>query len=404
MAVSKHHDQFRGNKLSAEAELLLASAGGASQDERIRSLLESGINWPRLVAISLQEGAQPVLGRRLRALGSDLMPEEISADLRQIERVGEFRQRYLERRLQEAIEVLAGAGIEVMLLKGAALAHAVYGTFAERPMSDVDLLVRQGDARRAHTLLIASDWAPRFDDNVDDLYEGMHHLPPLVDTRTPGLQIGLDLHTELFAEHRSPYLFDAGEVWREAHPAPTLSGASLSSLENHLLHAALHHAWAHRLTGAAWRTFRDITIIAQQPEFSWARFLEQTNNAGASRPVYWSLLLAQMLSGAPIPNDVIKALEPAADRALLPVLTRHFCHETVEAEQICPSSRLRRRLWMRAMGSDAAVRRAASPDRRPWHRLRRSDPPEGAGRRNGNSSRPALQLSSWIRFVRQVAG
>lgn len=402
MAATNQHDRDLADKLSPEAQLLLASAGRASQDGRIRSLLESGIKWPRLVALSLQEGAQPVLGRRLREIGSDLMPDEIAADLRQIERVGEFRQRYLERRVREAVEALSEAGIDVILLKGAALAYTVYGGFSERPMSDVDLLVRPADAQRARDLLLTSAWAPRFENDVDDLYEGMHHLPPMIDTRTPALQIGLDLHTELFAVHRSPYRFDAADLWLEARSVPGLpTRALVSSLENHLLHAALHHAWSHRLTGAAWRTFRDITAIAQQRGFSWDRFLEKVKQAGAADPTYWSLRLARALVGAPVPDRVVEALEPARDRALLPMLTRHFCHEAVEAEQVCPSARLRRRLWMRAMGPDMAVRRAASPDRRAWHRLQRSEKPKRETA--GAPPRPALRLSSWIRFVRQVA-
>lgn len=401
MAATNHHDQNLVTKLSAEAQILLATAGGGSQDESIRSLLEAGINWPRLVAISLQEGAQPVLGRRLRSIGSDLMPEEIAADLRQIERVGEFRQRYLERRLREAVETLTGAGIEVMLLKGAALAHSVYGSFSDRPMSDVDLLVRTADAQRARQLLLAADWTSRFDEDVDDLYEGMHHLPPMVDTRTPGLQIGLDLHTELFAEHRSPYRFDADELWRGARSVASLPRqASVSSPEIHLIHATLHHAWSHRLKGAAWRTFRDITTIAEHQEFSWDRFLEQATRTGAASPIYWSLRLARVLAGSPVPGRVIEAFEPPNDRALLPTLARHFSHESVEAEQICPSARLRRRLWMRAMGSDPALRRAASPDPRAWHRLKRSDSAKvGAAA----PSRPALRLSSWVDYLRKVA-
>lgn len=401
MTATDRSKLHRADTLSPEAQLLLAAAGGPGQDERIRRLLEGGINWPRLVAISLQEGAQPVLGRRLRALGADLMPPEIATDLRQIERVGEFRQRYLQRRLREATGTLAEAGIEVMLLKGAALAQTAYSDFGERPMSDVDLLVHQADAQRARGRLLTAGWAPRFDDSVDDLYEGMHHLPPLVDTRTPGLQVGLDLHTELFAEQRSPFRFDADQLWRQSRPAANLpSGVMISSPENHLLHACVHHAWSHRLAGAGWRTFRDIDTIAGLQDFSWERFLEAVNRAQAAVAVYWSLRLAKTLSGVPVPEEALAQLEPRRARALLALLVRHFSHEAVEAEQICPSHRLRRQLWMRAMGPSQEVRRAASPDRRSWHRLKVSRPQASAGE---GRPRPALQLSAWFQFVRKVS-
>src|SRR5438046_343051 len=63
------------------------------------------------------------------------------------------------RRLQRAglgLEVLAEAGIETMVLKGAALAPGYYGDIAARVMLDVDILVRAERAREANDALCSA--------------------------------------------------------------------------------------------------------------------------------------------------------------------------------------------------------------------------------------------------------
>ena len=52
--------------------------------------------------------------------------------------------------------MLGRAGIAVILLKGISYAGWLYPDAAERPMSDVDLLVRPGDHARATELLVAA--------------------------------------------------------------------------------------------------------------------------------------------------------------------------------------------------------------------------------------------------------
>ena len=46
---------------------------------------------------------------------------------------------------------MAQAGVPFLVLKGAALAHLVYGDPRLRPMRDVDLLIRKADGRRRST-------------------------------------------------------------------------------------------------------------------------------------------------------------------------------------------------------------------------------------------------------------
>jgi hypothetical protein len=56
--------------------------------------------------------------------------------------------------LREVLVAYEAVGIEVLALKGAALAHLVYPEPGLRPMRDLDLLVKPAEARRAQELLL----------------------------------------------------------------------------------------------------------------------------------------------------------------------------------------------------------------------------------------------------------
>src|SRR3569623_1058390 len=157
--------------LSPEAQLLLLTAGGEKNDPAIRSLLARPLDWAKLTWLSEQERATPVLWRRLSAIAS--LPEE-AQPLHRMSMVSEFRMSHLESRLLSALDALAGAGIEPVLLKGAALALTVYGSFVARPMSDVDLLVPRDDVMRAREALLASGWTEGTD-NSPEICAGHRH-------------------------------------------------------------------------------------------------------------------------------------------------------------------------------------------------------------------------------------
>ena len=90
----------------------------------------------------------------------------------------------------DVARVLGERGITVMPLKGALLQHWLYDDPAERPLSDVDLLVRAGDLPDAVDLLKEARYRPTSHAIVDGL---------VMETRFGLL---LDLHTRLFDQAR----------------------------------------------------------------------------------------------------------------------------------------------------------------------------------------------------------
>lgn len=102
----------------------------------------------------------PLMLARLEAWGG------FEEDRRQI--VGLVRyywlfQQLLKRGLESALGTLADAGIDTLLLKGAALSAGTYRD-GHRPMNDLDLLVRRDQADAAIAALASAGWTPRFPD------------------------------------------------------------------------------------------------------------------------------------------------------------------------------------------------------------------------------------------------
>ena len=118
--------------------------------------------------------------------------------------------------LAEASAALAGAGIPMLVLKGAALACLAYAEPALRPMSDVDLLVDARDLGAAREMLKRLGYRAAAPATASG---APHHAPPLVRVEQ-GVSISIELHHRLTAEERpgtrspdpwaSPTSFPAG--------------------------------------------------------------------------------------------------------------------------------------------------------------------------------------------------
>jgi hypothetical protein len=94
---------------------------------------------------------------------------------------------------------MAQAGVAFLILKGAALAHLVYGDPRLRPMRDVDLLVRRADLERAHGVLARCGFAL----NGPAVPRHHHHTQAMAST-VEGAMVTVELHHELLV--RTPFV------------------------------------------------------------------------------------------------------------------------------------------------------------------------------------------------------
>ena len=348
-------------ELSAEARLLLQVAGPTGNDSNIRELIRQPLNWGLLFALALREHAVPALWRRLKPLAGDCVPAEVQRGLEQYSRVSDFRQLHLQQRLGETVRALLGADIEVLLLKGAALALTAYGSFPKRPMVDLDILVRAEQATAAYETASSARWQGPDTPSGGNFYAQHHHAPPLADA--DGTQFSLELHTDLFPRgHR--FGLTPAVLWQSALAAPGMEGAQVPSTPHQLLHLALHFAWSHRMERAGWKTFRDLDAIIRTTGVDWDSFPPLARHTGAATACFWTFRLAQSLCGVCIPEQVIAELRPRGGHIFLARLERHFASMVLDHGAVCPSMRVQRWMWSLAV----QPRSSGLGTSRPWDR------------------------------------
>ncbi|GIK40841.1 MAG: hypothetical protein BroJett011_46740 [Chloroflexota bacterium] len=184
-----------------------------------------------------------------------------------------------EVRLRVLAEILAAyqaAGIQALVLKGAALACLVYPEPGLRPMRDLDLLVKKSEVRRAHALLAELGFVvPR----PPDQRLPSKHLAAAT-RQTDGFLISVEVHHNLFSDAQLVSLeLDNLTV----SPLPFALGANgftayTLGYEDMLWHLCQHFILnagvfaAHRLIWVA-----DIISLAEHfaAEIDWARIEKQ---------------------------------------------------------------------------------------------------------------------------------
>ena len=361
---------------SPATRLLLLTAGVSPGERAIDEALAAGVDWAELCALAAHENAASVLVQRLGRRAPAPADDAGYRDLRRLGATSLMRMLQLERVLDQTLDTLTARGIEVMLLKGAGLACTVYPSFAERPMNDLDLLVRADQAETVWNLLQTSGWVWPATRWAAERYTTLHHLPPLL--REPG-GFRMEIHRHILPEGH-PFAFAAADLWAGARRVTRGSRqVTVPSVVHQMWHVAVHFAWSHGLEWGAWRALRDTAAIVGAGPFPWDSFISLARVSRAQTCCYWTLRLTRRLTGAAVPDAVLASLRPPRAESLLEQLERHYVSSFFPSEQRCPSLWLAQRLWEAGM----LPRWSGHGPARPWQvdeRWAAGDAPQASGR------------------------
>jgi hypothetical protein len=169
-----------------EAALLITCLRGLS------FTVPNDTNWDTLLRLALNHGVLPIVYKSLLESGVE-MPAFFADAARESRISAEDRASELEHLLADFAE----QDIEVLPLKGPAMAAALYGDLALRQSVDLDLLVNRLDYRRAEALLLGKGFIGRPADSYHRKF------------RRDGLFV--ELHFELAAPQFCS--FDVDDIW-----------------------------------------------------------------------------------------------------------------------------------------------------------------------------------------------
>jgi hypothetical protein len=334
-------------ELSREARVVFLTASSSAGDAEIERLLGAGVAWDRLLAVATMHKAAASVCRALERIQSAAVPPQVTQQLRLQRMVGDFHALHLRQRLLETLQVLQRRNVTVMLLKGAAMGASVYESFSERPMADIDLLVRPDEVGEAAAALDEAGWIADTHPERAAFYERHHHLAPLKDARGSGHAI--ELHVRGFPPP-NPFGDVAAEMWSDAQITTSeFSGAVLPSRPHLLVYACVHFAWSHKMRKGAWRTIRDCAELGGTG-LDWDAVVDTAKRWKAASACYWTLRLAASLAQLKVPAAVLTAMRPPTAAPLLNILERHAVAVAVPGERpACPSERMSDLMWRAAI-------------------------------------------------------
>jgi hypothetical protein len=208
------------------------------------------IPWPalseedglRLYAAAREEGVHLMVAHRLWEHGRlDECPAGLRDRLTTALRQQLASEEIVRQELQRVLATIAGAGVQTVLMKGAALAYTLYPSPALRPRVDTDILI-DAAARRASDEALARLGYERFELTSGDL---VMHQASFARSDAGGLRHVIDLHWEA----SNPRVFTRALPPRELLSAgvvvPQLGEAARALSQVHSLAVACVHRLAH---------------------------------------------------------------------------------------------------------------------------------------------------------------
>jgi hypothetical protein len=194
------------------------------------------------------------------------------------------------------------AGIQSMLLKGAALAVLFYEDVGLRPMKDIDLLVRHDQAKQSIQLLTSLGWK--------SAYSSPEALVPFEQATEFKNAEGqnLDLHWRLMWEGRQD--LDDTEFWTGSI-STGINGIQIRTLNpaDQLLHVCVHGAKWNDTSSLRWVADAMMIIGSHRFSIDWARLVHQAQKRQLTLPMRETLAYLESFLAAPIPTETLSKLQ-----------------------------------------------------------------------------------------------
>jgi hypothetical protein len=186
--------------------------GSAAVASRLSSALSTVTSFDELATAAEQHGMEPLVLAHIERNGLAI-PGELRARLRARQTQHAHAAAVRARIVDDVVCAMVEARVPFLVLKGAALAHLVYGDPRLRPMRDVDLLIRKTDAGRALDVLMRCGFTP----GGTAVPSGHHHLQAMAKT-LEGATVTIELHHALMV--RTPFVEPRGydDLIRRSQP------------------------------------------------------------------------------------------------------------------------------------------------------------------------------------------
>jgi hypothetical protein len=262
--------------------------------------------WRRTVNLDVIDyGSHRMVPQLYRNLQRHGVKDPLIERVKGVYRYYLYKNEILMHRIGALLAAFKEAGIETMVLKGAALIQLYYRESGLRPMLDADVLVHARDAERAMELLMKSQWKPlRY--GKPQVRIPIVHSTPFEDDG--GRQV--DLHWHLFWECFKAS--DNDDYWKKA-VSIKVGGAHTLALSptDQLLHTCWHGARWNEVPPIRWVADAMAILGASAGEIEWPSLLKKAQRHRIILPVRDSLEYLKQKFEAPVPDTLLKSMSAA---------------------------------------------------------------------------------------------
>jgi hypothetical protein len=211
-------------------------------------------------------------------------------------------------------EILQGAQILAVVVKGPVLSARAFGDPGTRRYGDIDFLLRNADIARASDALVAVGFEPRIPAEAIRAQKD----PGQYMFRRAGTGCLIELHTERTLRYFPRPLPIEDFFQRKTTVAIDGRLVPALALEDEFVLIAIHgakHFWERLM----W--ISDVAaLVDRHSEIDWTRVRQTAAQVGAERMVRVALLLAERLLRVPVPAEMKREVD--SDNACLPIVKK----------------------------------------------------------------------------------
>ena len=282
---------------------------------KVKEILSETLDWDYIIEYSVRQGISSLLYWNLsRISNGKVVPYEITKHLEKIYYSNLARNILLYDELSKILKAFKKAGVDTIVLKGAFIAEEIYQNIGLRPMSDLDLLIKERDLIRVKNelteLMYFSAFHTKHYEQLQTVLSNEHLFVH------KDKEVYIDLHWNILPPE-SPYKIDVNKLWENAKLV-NITGVETLILapEDLLQHLCLHldnHINYSTPEAQHFKNYCDIAEVTMHYReiINWSYFLQSSKGYGIENPIFQVLFTANKYFGAFIPGDVLNALEPA---------------------------------------------------------------------------------------------
>ena len=244
-------------------------------------ILASEVDWAFFCQFIESRGIIPLVSRHIERTFPDAVPFETRCRLLAL--AGRYRAEAeaMAGQLARVLQRLESEGIRAVPFKGPVMVEEAWGSAGMRTSSDLDILVRPGEFRRAIAAVERCGFVRTI---ADALLAEPYGLTSCELTLSQGVSCAIlvDLQTAFLPDWVEAGV-ESGQVWASLRRRP-FRGAEIWVLPGdwNLLFLALH-AYKHSLSALRW--LADLRALAQADPGAWTRARRRAEALGVGRQV-----------------------------------------------------------------------------------------------------------------------